>query len=325
MKNPYDILGIGAPILDRIIPVKDDFIRNLPGGKGGMILIDSATCADFLTNFEGIGSIAPGGSAANVIKTLAHFNQKCAFLGKIGHGTIGKDFWEPTLLEQNIVPLFSYSATPTGIAFCFVTPDGERTMRTYLGAGMEMSSKDIRPSIFDGIKLLHMEGYNLVKGDLVEKSFEHAKNAGALISFDLSGYEIVEQYREKVLFLLEKYVDIVIANTDEAKALTQLSGSDACSFLSNICLCAVVMAGKLGCYAGSKEQLIYQPVDSVEPIDSTGAGDLFTGGFLYAYLKGFPLEKCAKLGNILGKHAVQVLGADLPSETWITIKKSSIL
>lgn len=317
----YDVLGIGSPIVDHIIRVDEEYVQSLEGGKGGMVLIDHEAMSGILEKFHGESTLTVGGSAANTIKGLAQLGCKCAFVGKIGMDPSGHLFSE-AIEEMGITPLLTKSATPTAHALCLVTPDGERTMRTYLGAGAEMHPGDLHPSQFKNIKLLHLEGYNLVKGVLVEEAMRMAKESGAQISLDLASYEMVKLYRERLLGLLEEYVDIVIANADEAWALTGLPPEESCHALQKLCNIAVVLFGEGGCWVGQNHTIIHGPPFPSHPIDTTGAGDLFTSGFLHAYLEGKPLPVCARLGNMLGSAVVSVLGTEIPPVTWLKILQS---
>jgi len=316
----YEVLGIGSPIIDHIIRVDEDYVQSLEGGKGGMVLINHQTMNAILNKFHGEAAMTIGGSAANTIKGLTQLGKNCAFLGKIGLDPSGHDF-SKAIDEFHITPLLTTSATPTAHALCLVTPDGERTMRTYLGAGAEMHPEDLTPSQFLGVKLVHLEGYNLVKGMLVEESMRMAKEAGALISIDLASYEMVKMYRERLLDLLEDYVDIVIANADEAWALTGLPPEESCHALQKICTTAVVLFGEGGCWVGQDNLVIHGPPFPINPIDTTGAGDLFTSGFLHGYLEGKPLKECARMGNLLGSAVVSVLGTEIPPVLWTKIKQ----
>lgn len=317
--SQYDILGIGAPVVDHIIKVEEEFVDSLEGGKGGMLVINYHTLSEILEKFGGEATLLAGGSGANTIKGLAHLGHSTALWGKIGNDVTGQIFTQ-SIEEANIAPLLLHSHTPTAHALCLVTPDGERTMRTYLGASLEMYAEDLTPDIFRGVKLVHFEGYNLLKGDLTLEAMKLAKSEGALISIDLASYEIVHSHHDLIKELLQNFVDIVIANADEAWALLGLPPEESCRALNSLCETAVVLFGEGGCWVSQSGTPIHGAPFPAKPVDTTGAGDLFASGFLHAYLKGYPIEECAKLGNRTGSAVVQVLGAEIPPVSWELIK-----
>lgn len=320
-QNGYDIIGIGAPVVDHIIRVEEKYVQSLEGGKGGMVLINYHTLSKVLDQFHGEATLLSGGSGSNTIKGLTNLGNRCALWGKIGSDVTGTHFIE-SIQELGIYPIMHKSHTPTAHALCLVTPDGERTMRTYLGASQEMQAEDLDPSIFEGVKLAHFEGYNLLKGDLPEVAMRQAKEHGALVSLDLASYEIVNMFPERILNMIKTSVDIVIANADEAWALLGLPPEKSCHTLKDLCKVAVVLFGEGGCWVGHEGKVIHGKPFPAHPIDTTGAGDLFSSGFLHAYLKGWSLEECARLGNLAGSAVVQVLGAEIPPVAWERIKSS---
>lgn len=317
----YDIIAIGAPVVDHIIRVDEQYLRSLKGGKGGMVLINYHTLNDILAKLHGEATLTAGGSAANTIKGMARLGNRCAFWGKIGHDAAGNRFID-SLQTLGILPLMNYSKTPTAHALCLVTPDGERTMRTYLGASLEMAAQELQDAVFENVKLAHFEGYNLLKTHLTETGMALAKKMGARVSLDLASYEIVTAHRERILELLTKYVDIVIANADEAWALLGLPPQECCLALTDVCEVAVVLFGAGGCWVGNKGKVFHGAPFPVQPIDTTGAGDLFASGFLHAYLQGWPIQECARAGNLTGSAVVQVLGAEIPPVAWEQIKSA---
>ncbi len=321
--NGYDIIGIGAPVVDHIIRVEEEYVQSLEGGKGGMVIINYHTLSEILDQFHGESTLMSGGSGSNTIKGLANLGNQCALWGKIGQDVIGHTYTE-SIQEHGVFPLMLHSKTPTAHALCLVTPDGERTMRTYLGASQEMCADDLDPAIFEGVKLVHFEGYNLLKGDLPEKGMALAKEHGALVSLDLASYEIVNMNKERLLNLIKSSVDIVIANADEAWALLGLPPEESCHALKDLCEVAVVLFGEGGCWVGKDDEVIHGKPFPAHPVDTTGAGDLFASGFLHAYLQEWSIEECARLGNQTGSAVVQVLGAEIPPVSWEQIKSSLV-
>lgn len=316
----YEILGIGTPVVDQVILVSEEFIAKIPGMKGGALPVDYNTLVNLIENTGKTPSIVIGGSTTNTIKGLASLGRTCAFFGKIGEDEAGKQF-RKELEHLGIIPHLLSGSLPTAQVACLISPDNERTMRSFLGAGTEMSPEDLTPELFRGVRLVHIEGYILDYGDLTQRAMELAKKAGAKISFDLSSFEIALKHKRSILELMSKYVDIVFANEDETKALTGFDPDRGCDFLRSICDVAVVKMGKQGSLAAQKEIKIYQPSFDVHTIDTTGAGDLFASGFLHGFLDKKSLEECSRYGALVASEVVKIMGAHIPFPTWQSIHK----
>ena len=170
-----------------------------------------------------------------------------------------------------------------------VTPDGQRTMRTFQGATTEFTGDHLNIEMFQGARLVHIEGYALFNEKLAERAMFYAKQAGALVSFDLASFEIVRANREHILYLLDTYVDLVFANEDEACMLFEQELAVAAQHLSKRCPIAVVTLGEEGSLIYHKKTCVEAPAYRITPVDTTGAGDLHTSGFLHGFLNGEPL------------------------------------
>lgn len=319
-KSGFEILGIGAPVIDYRIEVSEEFLRQIPGKKGGMVAVDYSTFTKILSDSALPPMLIAGGSCANTIRGLAGFGHKCAFLGKIGADLPGKKFQE-NLSSLEIKSFLKTTSTPTAQVICLITSEGERTMRSFLGASQEFSEKDLDASYFDGVKLVHIEGYQLLHGAVLEKAMKLAKDAGALVSFDVGSFELASKYKDRIIDLLVKYVDIVFANEDELFSLLELKPEKGCRVLRDLCEAVVILMGVNGCWVGSKEHQIKCEAFPVKPLDTTGAGDFFASGFLHGYLQGASLERCAYFGARMGEAIVQVHGGCLPVEAWSKLLK----
>jgi sugar/nucleoside kinase (ribokinase family) len=317
--HPIEILGVGAAFIDHILPVTEDFLKKLGGSKGGVEMVDYETFQSIIHNSGAQDTLQTGGSCANTIKGLSQLGHSCALTGKIGLDEPGRFFFE-NLKQSSIQPWLIETQTPTGQIACLITPDGERTMRDYLGACAEMRGKDLNPEIFENVSLVHIEGYAILNEDLAFQSMKYAKAAHARISFDLANFELVQKFKNVLLPLITQNVDILFANTQEAKALTGLDPEKSCEVLQDLCNIAVVLMGKEGCWVGHNGQLIHCPAYPVVPIDTTGASDLFAAGFIHEILSGSPLKKCADTGARVAGAVVQVLGAELPTQIWEELK-----
>lgn len=319
-KNPQNVvLGIGAAFVDQVLYVKDDFLKNVPGKKGGMVIVDHKELTNIIQQSGQTPIIIPGGSCANTIRGLAHLGQQCTFNAKIGPDEIGKFFTE-SLIKLKITPELIPTETHTGQALCLITPDAERTMRSFLGAAQEMGPGDLLPSIFEGIRLVHLEGYTLLNPGLTERAMELAKKAGAKISLDLGSFEVVKLFKDSIIKLIKEYVDVLFGNRDEIQMLTQLPPEQACTYLSSICETSVVLLGSDGCIVGRGSKQIKCAAIPVQVVDTTGAGDLFISGFLHGYQQGHSLEDCAYFGTVTGAAAVQARGVDIPESSWKIVK-----
>lgn len=317
--NSYDVLGIGSPILDYIFYVDDHFLEQVPGRKGGMESVNYNTLQELITSAGNQPFITPGGSCSNTMKGLAHLGFRSALLGVIGSDPKANQYLT-FVRKSGIIPLFQTSELPTSQVVCLVTPDGERTCRSYLGASQDIHLDKITPELFKDVKLVHIEGYSLLQGILPEKVMQLARAAGAKVSFDLASFELVEQYKERITTLLSRFVDIAFANEQEIQTLTGVGGAKGCQYLKDLSETAIVKQSSKGCWVGQSTSIVHQPALEVQVVDSTGAGDMFASGFLGAYLAGKSLKECAALGNAIGAAAVQVPGTEISQEMWDQFK-----
>lgn len=317
-----DVLGIGAPVIDYIIEIDEEFLENVPGAKAGMVPVDHQTLKKLLSESKKDPMLFLGGSSANTIRGLANFGHHCAFIGKIGADLAGKKFLEEMSVLGISTSYILPSETPTAQVLCLITPDRERTMRAFLGASQMMSENDLHHNMFNDVRLVHIEGYLMLNKPVIQKAMEMAKEAGAKISFDLGSFEVVEKNRDKLVEYLSRYVDIVFANRDEIMTLTKLDPEKGCKVLRDICETVVVLLGKEGCIVGHGfEQKHYPAFPVHEPLDTTGAGDMFASGFLHGYLTGKSFEECAHYGALAGEAVVKVMGVDISPGEWLEIRK----
>lgn len=313
---PYRILGIGASCLDVLIQVDDEFlVRHVVAQKGGGSNVDANTFDRILNASSVAPKIAPGGSAANAIRGLAHLGEKCAFLSHRGEDSFGIRL-SGHLQELGIVELLSV-LPETARVLCLITPDGQRT---FCGYDPQIDDLSIPLNYFKDVSLVHIEARRLNSSNYIEHVMQLAKKANCKISIDLSDFWTVSRHKETLQHLLANYVDIVFANEDEVEALTGLSPEEGCLKLQEICPISVVTLGPQGCLVGHKNNLIAVPTFPAKVLDTTGAGDLFACGFLYGYLHNYPLLTCARIGNLLGSSIVEVIGAELPQEKWVEIQ-----
>lgn len=315
------IIAMGNALVDIMTMLNDDqVLDNLNLPKGSMQLVDLETSKK-VQEFTGdlSKSLASGGSAANTIRSMAVLGAQTGYLGKIGRDEMGK-FFAQDMLKTGVTPKLIETDTPTGIAVALVSKDSERTFATHLGAAAELTPEDITSEIFDGFDILHVEGYLIFNNELIEKAMQTAKECGLTVSLDLASYNVVEANLEFLKYLVDKYVDILFANEEEAKAFTGKEPEEALEMISKVCDIAIVKVGEDGSFIKKGVFKHEEGVIKVKPIDSTGAGDNYAAGFLYGIMNNWDLAKCAKAGAILAGNVIEVIGATMDEKRWERIK-----
>ncbi|MFQ3242565.1 MAG: sugar/nucleoside kinase (ribokinase family) [Lentimonas sp.] len=319
MNAPFTIIGVGSPIVDAIAQVENSFIEQIDGDKGGMVLVDAAGINALLEALPDQPVKAPGGSAGNTLFTLARMGCQTSFLGKTGNCSEGEFYREQFAQLGGDCARFKIGEVPNGQCVSLVTPDGERTMRTNLGAAMTLAPEEISAADFAGCDHAHIEGYLLFNEALMMRVLESAKEAGCTISLDLASFEVVNATSAILPAILSDYVDIVFANEEEAEAFTGIEGDipAMAKKLAKHCDIVAVKVGAHGSYiahAGTITKI--EPMHAANVIDTTGAGDLWAAGFLHGWSRQQSLYKAAKAGSILGAAVVQVQGSVLPPHVW---------
>jgi sugar/nucleoside kinase (ribokinase family) len=317
------ILGIGNALVDVMTMINDDNILSkfdLP--KGSMQLVDekkSIMVKSETVNFNRI--MTSGGSAANTIHGLAMLGVKTGFIGSIGKDEVG-DFFEKDMKYAGINTMLIRRNTVTGTAIAMISPDSERTFATHLGAAVELDANDLKPEYFDGYDILYLEGYLILNKKLVETACKMAKDKNMQIALDMASFNVVEAMLADFNEIVEKYVDIVFANEEEAKSFTGMAPEDALGRLAQLCEIAVVKVGKEGSWVKREEEIIKIGTVSVNLKDTTGAGDLYASGFLYGYAQNENLEICGQYGSLLAGHVIEIVGARMDHDKWQKIRTS---
>lgn len=239
-----------------------------------------------------------------------------AFVGKVGEDKIGT-FFVDDLKQSGIEPKLKYSKTPSALAAALITPDSERTFATYLGASVELTPSDITEDLFEGYDILHIEGYLVFNESLIEHALKLAKEKDLLVSIDMASFNVVEAKLDFLKDMVSKYVDIVFANEEEAKAFTNLEPKEACAAIAKDVKIAVVKIGKDGAYIKEgNNEMIHAPAFKANSIDTTGAGDSYASGFLYGYTHGASHYNSSRIGALIAGNVIEYLGAKMPDETW---------
>ncbi|RLD90984.1 MAG: adenosine kinase [Bacteroidetes bacterium] len=315
------VLGIGNALVDALNKLEDDnLLTELGLPKGSMQLVDTDTSAAIQEKSKNLEKeMASGGSAANTIHGLANLGVETAFIGTVGDDEIG-NFFINDLKKSGIKPLLNISKTPSGLANAMISPDGERTFGTYLGAAIELSASDLKAEQFKGYDILHVEGYLVQNHDLLENILKIAKEQGLEISLDLASYNVVEDNLEFLKKMVEQYVDIVFANEEEAKAFTGEEPEEALNTLAGVTKIAIVKVGSKGSMIKENDDVARVGVEATKVVDTTGAGDLYAAGYLYGYVNNFSHEKSGQIGALLASKVIADYGAKISDADWKEIK-----
>jgi sugar/nucleoside kinase (ribokinase family) len=317
----YKIVGIGNALVDVMTMIYDDAVlENFALPKGSMQLVDKAKSELIKTetlNFN--RSLSSGGSAANTIHGLAMLGVETAFIGSIGKDELG-DFFENDMKNAGIKTILSRRNSSTGTAVALISPDSERTFATHLGAAVELGANDLNPGNFTGYDILYLEGYLIYNKPLVETACIIAKNENMKIAIDLASYNVVESNLADFKEIIETYVDILFANEEEAKAYTGMGPEEALNAISKKCEIAVVKVGSKGSWIKRESEIIKIGTAEVSVKDTTGAGDLYSAGFLYGYSRNLNLEVCGQYGSLIAGKVIEILGARMDNSKWNEIK-----
>ena len=318
------MLGIGNALVDILTQIPEDRILetlNLP--KGTMQHADAEMSAAVADQLKTYGSaMAAGGSSANTMSGAAKLGVKTGYIGKVGEDLLG-EFFAEEMRKTHVEPLLFKTPTPTGCAHAIITPDGERTFATYLGAALELSDKDLTPELFQGWDIFYVEGYLVYNQTLLNKALELAKAQGMTIAMDLASFNVVEDNRDYMQHILSEYIDIVFANQEEARAFTQKDNpEEALEDLASVCNIAIVKVGAQGSWVQQGAWKVRVEPMPANVIDTTGAGDLWAAGFMAGYVKGASLSTCARMGTLLASKVIEVLGAKMDENRWQKIFNS---
>jgi len=312
------ILGIGNALVDIILFLEnEELLKEFTLPKGSMQLVD----ADKALRVEEAARscrkhMASGGSAANTIHGLARLGVETAFIGTVGKDSFG-EFFEKDMKDCGINPLLSSSTTSTGRAISLVTPGGERTFATYLGAAVELSVSRLNAGLFRGYHHLHLEGYLVPNQQLVESAFILSQQCGMTVSLDLASYNVVEANLDFLKRVTGKYKPVVFANEEEARAFTgHADPHKSLDFFALHCDTAIVKIGAKGSLIFHKGKKYAADAIQVNCIDTTGAGDLYAAGYLYGFVNDLSPDRCGKIGSLLAGKVIEEAGAKIGEPSW---------
>ena len=313
MPDLYDVAAIGNAIVDVIAPCDDAFIADNGLAKGAMTLVDQDQSQALYAKMRAAIETS-GGSAGNTIAGVASFGGKAAYLGKVADDPLGQVFahdMRAVGARFDVPPLKGGKAT--AVSMINVTPDGQRTMCTFLGASTEFTDADVDKAVIEGAKIVYLEGY-LFDAEAARRAFAKAAalahGAGRMIALTLSDGFVVERHRGALMGFIEGQVDLLFANEDELKALFQTADFDqALSALRpHVKLAAVTRSaqGSVILSDGERLSVAAHPVEKV--VDTTGAGDQYAAGFMFGLSRGRPLQQCGKLASLAAAEVISHYG-----------------
>jgi sugar/nucleoside kinase (ribokinase family) len=311
----YDVLGIGNAIFDVLVQTDEGFLSRHGMAKGGMALIDEARALSIYGDM-GPATEMSGGSAANTIVGVANLGARAAYVGKVRDDQIGRMYTHDIRAAGVAFETMPAPDGPaTGCCYILVTPDGERTMNTYLGAAQELMPDDIDAAQVAASAMIYLEGYlwdPKNAKDAFVKAATIAHDAGRQVALTLSDSFCVDRYRGEFLDLMRAgTVDLVFANEAELHSLYQTSDFDtALTQMRRDTKLGVVTRSEKGCVVASHDGVIAVPAFPIDRIvDTTGAGDLFAAGFLFGLVRGAELENAGRLGALAAAEVIQHIGA----------------
>lgn len=315
-EKQLDVLSICNVLKDIIIKVSDEELKDLGLSKGIMVLISEEEQQNILKKFQDKDKkVELGGSGTNAMRTMAILGQKVSQAGMVGDDVYG-DICFQRIEELGIKNNIKKSKIGnTGTSIILITPDGERTMNTCLGMSRNYTVNEIPEQDIINSKYLHLTGYQWDTDNQIEAvnhAIHVAKNNNTKISFDLSDPFCVNRHRETFINLIEDHVDIVFANLKEANMLTGKDLDESLDILSKMAEIVVIKCGAEGSWVKTKDHKIKISANKVKVVDTTAAGDMYAGGFMYGITKGLPIEDCGKIANFCAETVIQQVGARIP-------------
>lgn len=334
------VFGLGNPLLDILLTGSHEDLTALGVVAGSMNLVDHPGQQEVIRRGTEPYRTA-GGSCANTIRGIAWLRRTLEHAGELGlplppepayTGAVGADengeAFSGCLAGEGVGLSLASKATPTGTSAIIVTPDHERTMFTFLGACRDYELSDLDESLIEKSRMFHTTGYMWDTENeeaAARRGIEYAREQGKLVSFDVADPFVVHRFREKLVSYLPGRIDCLFANRDELTAMVGIEEDPETILVEAMRFAPVVVmkVGKEGCYVASEaEGIVHVPGFPVEAKDTTGAGDAFAGGFLFARLLGAPLTDACRAANKLAAAVVKVNGCDyslIPRENLLSV------
>lgn len=313
-----DVVGICNALVDILVEAHERDIENLALTKGVMHLVDSPRQAEVLKALDGKSqTIELGGSALNAIRTLAALGKKTAFAGMVGPDHFGKKI-AGRMQELGIQAHLGETDEATGSCVILITPDGERTMNTHLGASRLYDERQVPHREIAAAKIVHFCGYQW-DTDGQKRAIKHAISTArehqTLVSFDVADPFVVGRYRDDFLDVIRADADIVFANREEAKMLWGSGPEDAARRIADADAIAVIKLGAEGALIRRGDETIKVPPVPTKVVDSTAAGDMFAAGFLHGMTSGLSLQQCGLLAATAASDVISRVGAVISTPT----------
>ena len=330
MKKKYEVVGIGNAVSDVIAITTDEFLIENQVEKGIMQLIDEPRAMALFTAMQERAE-TPGGSVANTISGLGSLGISTAFIGRVADDDLGLSYANAMTAEGTDFPNppIVNADLPTSRSMIFVSPDGERSMNTYLGISSDVSPLDVPEEIVSNCTFLFLEGYLFDKDPgkaAFRKAADEAKKSGARAGISLSDPFCVDRHRDDFRTLVSGPLDYFLCNEEELKSLYQTDdlneGLKKGAVDCDLVVCTRSSNGVSICQGSSRWDV---PVVPVTPVDATGAGDQFAAGFLFGLVKEFDLETCGKIGGIAAGEVIGHIGPRAAISISDILKEKGIL
>lgn len=315
------IIGIGNALLDVLLRLEsDDTLSEMRVKKGAMDLVDESKMKDIQKAQSGLQRLEmPGGSVCNTMRAMARLGADAGYIGKVGNDNVGKVYEEETK-KTGVTPFFVRTEGISGCSTVLISPDGERTMATFLGPAAALSDAEIPDEVLCQYDCIYMEGYLISNEKLFLPMLKRVKNLGLKVALDLSNFNIVNGFRDLLKEVIPLYVDILFSNENEAEAYTGLPAHEAIDMISKEVEISIVTIGKDGVLAKNNDRMIRDMALDSNVVDTTGAGDNYAAGFLFGYSQGATLEQSVRIGSLLSGNVIETIGAQIPEERWEQIK-----
>lgn len=308
------LLGISNAIVDVLAHVDDEFLQKIDAAPGSMTLIDENRARE-IYDMMGPATEMSGGSVANTVAGFANLGGQAAYIGKVRDDQLGEIFrHDMASLGVDVRLPAASDGAPTARSHILITPDGQRTMQTYLGACTELGIADISEETVQSPQIALLEGYVWDIGEGPELAVNAAKlthAAGGKVALSLSDSFCVERHQAEFAAFVDEYVDIVFADEDEMKALLQTDSFEDVveQAATKSPLFAITRSGEGSVVVSGKDKIEQEAIAVEELVDTTGAGDAYTSGFLYAYVNDKSLQECARAGTLCATQVIQQVGA----------------
>ncbi len=314
-------IGLGNALVDVLLRLEnDDVLPQVGIQKGAMDMIGEAQMNAIRKAQEQLERTqTPGGAACNTMRALSNLGAAAGFIGKIGSDEVGR-YYEQAVHQAGVAPYFIHTDGVSGSCTVLISPDGERSMGTFLGPAATITPDEVTEEMLRPFDCIYIEGYLIVNEPLMHSTMRKANELGLKVALDLSNYNIVNGFKPLLEEIIPRWVDILFSNESEALAYTGLPAHEAVKDLAKVAEVAIVTLGREGALVCRGGEVWQVPAEGGKPLDTTGAGDHFAAGFLYGQSVGATLEQSARIGSMLAGYVIDVIGPEIPASQWEQIK-----